>query len=107
MSTEIYNVRLCRAYKSYADWMQDETILLYGEFAIASNIPDLEGTRMKVGDGYKTFAELPWFSDPDAIDDDDINIPEGAIRLDKNGQVSIDLIPDEILYTEENTEENE
>lgn len=97
MGTQIKNVRLCRAYKTYEEWMEEDPLILYGEFAFVYNVPDYDGVRLKVGDGFHTFSELPWHTDKDALKEEDINVPGGAVRLDENGLVPIDLIPDEIL----------
>ena len=65
------NVRIRNKYDSYENWMASGLVLEAGEIAIAHTNVDVKvdnGTvkqpalLMKVGDGEKTFANLPWLS---------------------------------------------
>ena len=65
------NVRIRNKYDSYESWMASGLVLEAGEIAIAHTTVDVQvdnGTvkqpalLMKVGDGAKTFANLPWLS---------------------------------------------
>lgn len=65
------NVRIRNKYDSYDNWMSSGLVLEAGEIAIAYTSVDVKvdnGTAkhpallMKVGDGEKTFANLPWLS---------------------------------------------
>lgn len=66
-----FNVRIKNKYDSYENWASAGVILEAGEIAIAYTTVDVKvdnGTAkhpallMKVGDGEKTFAQLPWLS---------------------------------------------
>ena len=65
------NVRIRNKYDSYENWSSSNLVLEAGEIAIAYTTVDVKvdnGTAkhpallMKVGDGTKTFANLPWMS---------------------------------------------
>lgn len=65
------NVRIKNKYDSYENWAASGLVLEAGEIAIAYSTVDVQvdnGTvkhpflLMKVGDGEKTFANLPWLS---------------------------------------------
>lgn len=65
------NVRIRNKYDSYEKWIASNLVLEAGEIAIAYTTVDVKvdnGTAkhpallMKVGDGEKTFANLPWLS---------------------------------------------
>lgn len=65
------NVRIKNKYDSYESWVASGLVLEAGEIAIAYTTVDVKvdnGTAkhpallMKVGDGEKTFANLPWLS---------------------------------------------
>jgi hypothetical protein len=65
------NVRIRNKYDSYENWMSSGLVLEAGEIAIAYTSVDVtvDGGKakhpallMKVGDGAKTFANLPWLS---------------------------------------------
>ena len=65
------NVRIRNKYDSYENWASSSLVLEAGEIAIAYTSVDVKvdnGTAkhpallMKVGDGEKTFANLPWLS---------------------------------------------
>ncbi len=65
------NVRIKNKYDSYENWAKSGLVLEAGEIAIAYTTVDVEvdnGTAkhpallMKVGDGEKTFENLPWMS---------------------------------------------
>lgn len=65
------NVRIRNKYDSYENWAASSLVLEAGEIAIAYTTVDVKvdnGTAkhpallMKVGDGEKTFANLPWMS---------------------------------------------
>ena len=65
------NVRIRNKYDSYENWAASSLVLEAGEIAIAYTTVDVNvdnGTAkhpallMKVGDGEKTFANLPWMS---------------------------------------------
>ena len=65
------NVRIRNKYDSYENWASSSLVLEAGEIAIAYTTVDVKvdnGTAkhpallMKVGDGEKTFANLPWMS---------------------------------------------
>jgi hypothetical protein len=65
------NVRIRNKYDSYENWVGSNLVLEAGEIAIAYTTVDVKvdnGTAkhpallMKVGDGEKTFANLPWLS---------------------------------------------
>jgi len=65
------NVRIRNKYDSYENWAASSLVLEAGEIAIAYTTVDVKvdnGTAqhpallMKVGDGEKTFANLPWLS---------------------------------------------
>lgn len=65
------NVRIRNKYDSYENWSSSNLVLEAGEIAIAYTSVDVKvdnGTAkhpallMKVGDGTKTFANLPWMS---------------------------------------------
>ena len=65
------NVRIRNKYDSYEKWMASSLVLEAGEIAIAHTTVDVEvdngvvkqpALLMKVGDGEKTFANLPWMS---------------------------------------------
>lgn len=65
------NVRIRNKYDSYEKWMASNLVLEAGEIAIAHTTVDVEvgngvvkqpALLMKVGDGEKTFANLPWMS---------------------------------------------
>ena len=68
---KLLNVRIKNKYDSYDKWVASGLVLEAGEIAIASTTVDVKvdnGTAkhpallMKVGDGVKTFANLPWLS---------------------------------------------
>ena len=70
-NAKILNVRIKNKYDSYENWAASGLILEAGEIAIAHTTVDVKvdnGTAkhpallMKVGDGEKTFANLPWMS---------------------------------------------
>ncbi len=70
-NAKILNVRIKNKYDSYDKWAQSNIVLEAGEIAIAYTTVDVavdNGTAkhpallMKVGDGQKTFANLPWLS---------------------------------------------
>ena len=72
MSTKVFNTRLQLKYDSYANWSAEEKQfkLLAGEIAVV-NVPAETGADgivhepailFKVGDGNKTFNQLPWAS---------------------------------------------
>lgn len=61
------NVRIQHKYDSYQDWQDSSIILGLGEFAVVEIPTDTTGSGLtppaiglKVGDGVKTFKELPW-----------------------------------------------
>ena len=72
MADKIFNVRIRNKYDSYENWRDSSLVLEEGEIAIAYTTVDVtldNGTieqhpalLMKVGDGEKTFANLPWMS---------------------------------------------
>ncbi len=68
---KLFNVRIKNKYDSYEKWASSGLVLEAGEIAIAYTTVDVKvdnGTAkhpallMKVGDGEKTFADLPWLS---------------------------------------------
>lgn len=70
-NAKLLNVRIKNKYDSYENWASSGLILEPGEIAIAHTSVDVKvdnGTAkhpallMKVGDGEKTFANLPWLS---------------------------------------------
>ena len=70
-NAKILNVRIKNKYDSYENWVASGLVLEAGEIAIAHTTVDVKvnnGTvkhpalLMKVGDGEKTFANLPWMS---------------------------------------------
>ena len=70
-NAKLLNVRIKNKYDSYENWTNSGLKLESGEIAIAYTTVDVKvgnGTAkhpallMKVGDGAKTFAELPWLS---------------------------------------------
>lgn len=70
-NAKILNVRIKNKYDSYEKWVASGLVLEAGEIAIAHTTVDVKvdnGTvkhpalLMKVGDGEKTFANLPWLS---------------------------------------------
>lgn len=70
-NAKILNVRIKNKYDSYENWIASNLVLEAGEIAIAHTTVDVQvdnGTAkhpallMKVGDGEKTFANLPWMS---------------------------------------------
>lgn len=70
-NAKILNVRIKNKYDSYENWAASGLVLEAGEIAIAHTTVDVKvdnGTvkhpalLMKVGDGEKTFANLPWLS---------------------------------------------
>lgn len=70
-NAKLLNVRIKNKYDSYDNWASSGLILEAGEIAIAYTSVDVKvdnGTAkhpallMKVGDGVKTFANLPWLS---------------------------------------------
>lgn len=70
-NAKLLNVRIKNKYDSYENWASSGLILERGEIAIAYTTVDVKvdnGTAkhpallMKVGDGEKTFANLPWLS---------------------------------------------
>ena len=65
------NVRIRNKYDSYENWAASSLVLEAGEIAIAHTTVDVKvdngsvkhpALLMKVGDGEKTFANLPWMS---------------------------------------------
>lgn len=72
MADKILNVRIRNKYDSYENWAKSSIILEAGEIAIAYTTVNVEVGNgkieqhpellMKVGDGEKTFAALPWLS---------------------------------------------
>ena len=61
------NVRINHKYDTYARWMQSSIILGKGEIAVCEIPTGTEGSELtppaigvKIGDGAKTFAQLPW-----------------------------------------------
>lgn len=72
MAEKTLNVRIRNKYDSYERWAQSNLVLNEGEIAVAYttvNVTLDNGTieqhpalLMKVGDGTKTFANLPWLS---------------------------------------------
>ena len=70
-NAKLLNVRIKNKYDSYENWASSGLVLEPGEIAIAHTNVDIKvdnGTvkqpalLMKVGDGEKTFANLPWLS---------------------------------------------
>ena len=70
-NAKLLNVRIKNKYDSYDNWASSGLVLEAGEIAIAYTTVDVKidnGTAkhpallMKVGDGVKTFANLPWLS---------------------------------------------
>lgn len=72
-NAKFFNVRIKNKYDSYENWMASGLVLEAGEIAIAHtavNTVAEDGVNkvthpallMKVGDGVKTFAQLPWLS---------------------------------------------
>ena len=70
-NAKVLNVRIKNKYDSYENWAASGLVLEAGEIAIAHTTVDVKvdnGTvkhpalLMKVGDGEKTFANLPWLS---------------------------------------------
>ena len=70
-NAKTFNVRIRNKYDSYENWASSSLVLEAGEIAIAYTTVDVNvenGTAkhpallMKVGDGEKTFANLPWLS---------------------------------------------
>lgn len=70
-NAKLLNVRIKNKYDSYENWASSGLVLEPGEIAIAHTTVDVavnNGTAkhpallMKVGDGEKTFANLPWLS---------------------------------------------
>lgn len=70
-NAKMLNVRIKNKYDSYENWAASGLVLEAGEIAIAYTTVDVKvdnGTAkhpallMKVGDGQKTFANLPWMS---------------------------------------------
>lgn len=70
-NAKLFNVRIKNKYDSVGNWNTSNLVLEKGEIAIAHTTVDVnvgEGTAkhpallMKVGDGEKTFANLPWLS---------------------------------------------
>ena len=70
-NAKLLNVRIKNKYDSYENWASSGLILEPGEIAIAHTSVDVKvdnGTAkhpallMKIGDGEKTFANLPWLS---------------------------------------------
>jgi len=72
MAEKILNVRIRNKYDSYERWAQSNLVLEYGELAVAYTTVNVDVGNgriethpellMKVGDGAKTFANLPWLS---------------------------------------------
>lgn len=72
MADKIFNVRIRNKYDSYENWRDSSLVLEEGELAIAYTTVDVTldngkieqhpALLMKVGDGVKTFAGLPWMS---------------------------------------------
>ena len=71
VTNKTFNVRIKNKYDSYENWVASSVKLEAGEIAIAYTTIDVaegNGTAkhpallMKVGDGEKTFANLPWLS---------------------------------------------
>lgn len=70
-NAKMLNVRIKNKYDSYENWASSGLILEPGEIAIAytsvnvkvdNGIAKHPALLMKVGDGEKTFANLPWLS---------------------------------------------
>ena len=66
MANKILNTRLQLRYDSIANWnTKANSVPLRGEVCIVDSgtiSPDVDDVLLKVGDGSKTFAELPWVS---------------------------------------------
>ena len=66
MANKILNTRLQLRYDSITNWnTKASSIPLRGEVCIVDSgtiSPDVDDVLLKVGDGVKTFAELPWVS---------------------------------------------
>lgn len=67
-ATKTLNTRIQQKYDTYANWTTNNPVLLKGEIAIVE-VPNAQGSisqvpavLIKVGDGTKTFSELPWGS---------------------------------------------
>lgn len=71
--SKLFNVRVNHKYDTYARWMQSTVVLGKGEIAVceipaAQEFSEPEGSSkltppaigVKIGDGNKTFAQLPW-----------------------------------------------
>ena len=71
-NAKILNVRIKNKYDSYENWAKSSIVLEPGEIAVAYTTVNVEVGNgkiethpellMKVGDGSKTFAQLPWLS---------------------------------------------
>lgn len=70
-NAKVLNVRIKNKYASYDEWVKSGLVLEAGEIAIAHSTVDVTVDNgvakqpvllMKVGDGEKTFANLPWLS---------------------------------------------
>ena len=90
------NVRIRNKYDSYENWAGSNLVLEAGEIAIAYttvNVNVDNGTAkhpallMKVGDGEKTFANLPWLS-AKAADVLAVCKDEGELRTFVNGVIA-------------------
>lgn len=72
MADKVLNVRIRNKYDSYENWAKSSLILEAGEIAVAYTTVNVDigngkiethpELLMKVGDGEKTFANLPWLS---------------------------------------------
>lgn len=90
------NVRIRNKYDSYEKWAASSLVLEAGEIAIAHTTVDVKvdnGTAkhpallMKVGDGEKTFANLPWLS-ARAADVLSVCKNEGELKTFINGVIA-------------------
>lgn len=92
---EVISARLRRRRDSYPNWVANDPLLLYGEMAIAYDVPDGKGAnKYKIGDGRRTFTQLPWLQDFTKLDLTAIGEPNGVAPLDANGKIPMAYFPD-------------
>ena len=94
MLVQVVSAHLRRRRDSYANWVANDPVLLYGEMAITYDIPDGGAVdRYKIGDGRRPFTQLPWLQDFTKLDLTAVGKPNGVAPLDANGRIPMQYLP--------------
>lgn len=104
MTQKEFHVKVQNSRDTLENWKTRNPVLKAGEFAVVLDMDtDLSHYKLKIGDGYTSFNDLPYFEDSDKLDKDTLGNPNGTASLDENGKIPLWQLPENIggkpLYT--------